>query len=328
MMKYKNNKKIISAVLTAMFFIIVILQTSCGNTSQKTGNNSSQNEFGIYDINQNQTGIEKEAYKIKAASGVEAKIKELINAMKGTSTNGNMVRPIPENIVCQDFTYIKEDQEVFLSFSRTYSTLDPVRETLIRSAISMTLLQLKGVSKVTFEVEHEPIKTFKNDGSVIETMKEDSFVISLAGKDANRQKISLTLYYPDKKGKGLYGINKTVEYSSNTSLERVVMKYLTQTPSDKNAKQAYPSMVSILNIYVADGTCYVNMDSSFTDNISDEDLKLRVYSIVNSLASLERVKRVQLSCAGENLSLKDYSNNVGPLYSMNESLVISSPSDE
>lgn len=326
MMRYKN--RIMSTLLILMLFISVVLQTSCGNTSKKNGSDSSKSGFGIYDINQNQTGIVKESYKLKSDSNIESEIKELIDAMEGTSANGNMMRPIPEDIVCQDFTYIKKNHEVYLSFSRTYSTLDSVRETLIRSAISMTLLQLKGVSKVTFEIEHEPIKTFKNDGSIIETMTDQSFVMSLAGKDANKQKISLTLYYPDKKGKGLYGINKKVEYSSNTSLERVVMKYLNQTPSDKNAMPAYPSTVSILNIYVADGTCYVNMDSSFTDNISDEDLKLRVYSIVNSLASLERVKRVQLSCAGENLSLKNDSSDSGPLYSMDESLVISSPSGE
>jgi germination protein M len=304
-----------------------LLQTSCGNTATN-GNSSSTDEFGIYDLNENQTGLVKEPYKLKNKSDVYSEVGELIKAMKGTSTDGSMSRPIPEDLECQDYSYDKKNDEIILSFSRTYSTLSPVKETLIRSAVSMTLLQIKEIKKVTFEVEHEPIKSLKNDGSLLSTMKEDSFVQSLAGKDANRQKTSLTLYYPDKKGQGLYGISKKVEYSSNTSLERVVMKYLSQIPSDKNAVPAYPSTVSILNIYVADGTCYVNMDSSFLDNVSDQELELRVYSIVNSLASLERVKRVQLSCNGENLSLKNDTDNNGPLYSKNESIIISDSSDE
>lgn len=57
------------------------------------------------------------------------------------------------------------------------------------------------------------------------------------------------------------------------------------------------------------------------ENLSDEALKIRVYSIVNSLCNLERVNRVQISVGGENLSLSMDKEVKDFLYMKDESLV-------
>jgi germination protein M len=107
------------------------------------------------------------------------------------------------------------------------------------------------------------------------------------------------------------------------SLERVVMRYLSEIPSTKEAMPALSANTSILNIYVADGVCYLNLASSFTDGISDEMLKLKVYAIVDSLCQLTRVKRVQISVEGKNLNLeKDTASSEDALYLPDESLIL------
>jgi germination protein M len=100
------------------------------------------------------------------------------------------------------------------------------------------------------------------------------------------------------------------------------MKYLAEQPKPKGAEAALPSSTSILNIYVADGVCYLNLGTSFVDNVSDDTIRLRVYAIVNSLCQLERVKRVQISVGGENLKVRGDNQNEDGLYMPDESLIL------
>lgn len=303
------------ACLLAFIFVVNLALTGCSRNSENL------NAAVVYDLNENNNGVVREEVKLKSRYA-EDQIKEYIDLMKKPASSGDMIRPLSTKIKFQDFKFDSNTGSLTLSFDRTYENMEGVEELLRRACIVLTLLQVAGVNDVSFEVEHEPLR-LENEMNPVGAMDEDSFVLSLTGNDSMSQKASLNLFYPSTKGDGLFYEKRNVSYASNMSLERVVMRYLSDIPSTKEAMPALSSNTSVLNIYVADGVCYLNLASAFTDGVSDEMLKLKVYAIVDSLCQLTRVKRVQISVEGKNLNLeKDTASSEDALYLPDESIIL------
>lgn len=303
-------KRNISFILLIGIFILSL--SGC-----KSGEKAAQ-KYKIYDLNAEKNAIVYEYVKIKN-NDKKKMAQDLIAEMSKKSKDSNKIRPILPSFSYQNIKYDDENKNLTISFDRNYYTLSEFEEILVRASITLTMLQIKGIEEVTFNVEHEPLKLA--DGKVVGAMDKSSFVISLTGNDSVYQTANLLLYYPREDGKGLITEKRNVSYASNLSLERVVIKNLSKKPEKRGAIPTLDDKVQILNINVADGVCYLNLSSNFMENLSDEALKIRVYSIVNSLCNLERVNRVQISVGGENLSLSMDKEVKDFLYMKDESLV-------
>ncbi|MCR4782114.1 MAG: GerMN domain-containing protein [Lachnospiraceae bacterium] len=307
-------KKYISFIL-AIVMILSVTLTGCEK------NSNSNDTYIVYCLNVNKNGILRDQCDLKTGD-TDYMIKYLISEMKHKSKDPDMVRPMGNNVNYQDYNYNERSGSLFLSFDRTYDNLEGVEESLTRACIVLTLLQVPGVKDVSFEVEHEPLK-LGTESTTVGAMNEDSFVLSLTGDDSVSQSAVLNLLYPSGDGNGLIFEKKNVSYASNMSLERVVMKYLADKPKSKTATPALSPNVPILNMYVADGVCYLNLGAAFSDGVSEELLKLRVYAIVDSLCQLTRVKRVQISVEGKNLNIStDAQSKEDALYLPDESLIL------
>ena len=56
--------------------------------------------------------------------------------------------------------------------------------------------------------------------------------------------------------------------------------------------------MKLLNVSVNENVCYLNFDSGFLNNNLEVDENIIIYSIVNSLASLMTVNKVQITVNG------------------------------
>ena len=68
------------------------------------------------------------------------------------------------------------------------------------------------------------------------------------------------------------------------------------------AGKAYPVAnpdTKVLSVAVRDGICYVNLDSSFVNQIYNVTPEVTIYAITNSLVELSNVNKVQISINGE-----------------------------
>ena len=64
----------------------------------------------------------------------------------------------------------------------------------------------------------------------------------------------------------------------------------------------YPSInpnTKIVNVMTKDGVCYVNLDENFLNVVNNVSTDVSVYSIVNSLAELSNINKVQILINGE-----------------------------
>lgn len=170
-------------------------------------------------------------------------------------------------------------------------------------------------------MEGEPLTN--QDGSLVGYMDNGSFVEN-PGKQINSilQK-NITLYFADKSGTKLLKENRTVHYSTNKSLDKVVLEELIAGPKNTEKMQAtLPTGTNIVSISVVDGICYVNFDDTFQNNLNNS-LKEQVilYSIVDSLTSLSGVEKVQIAINGETKGKFKYNYELSSMYEFDDSII-------
>jgi germination protein M len=296
----------------SVMLILALVFSACGAKKE------SGVKYKLYDLNTDKTGIVTEIIELNKAGTLKT-AEKLLKEMSSKASSGDRTRPMTK-LTYQGVWFDADEGKLTVSFDGTYNNLDGIEETLTRSCICLTLLQIRGVSSVKIEVDHKPIKLANQTD--VGAMSQNSFVLDFTGGDSVMQSASVSLYYPSQNGKGLIKETKNISYASNMSLERVVLKYLSAQPESKKADRAIPENTSLINLYVADGVCYINFGSSFTNNASDDVMRLRVYAIANSLSGIGRVKRVQISVDGKSLSLANVRDSENGLYVPDDSIVL------
>lgn len=220
----------------------------------------------------------------------EERLLAVTERLEESPTDQPYVAPLGEN---SGFSSVKlEENQAVFDFNENINDLDMVRTTLIRAAITRTVTQLFGISAVSVTVNSQPM--LDPSGIAIAPMSADTFIDN-AGLQINaEERTELKLYFANEAGDRLVEVNRTVVYSGNISMDKLVLNQLLMGPTEDEA--AYPVMnpdTKIINVTTQDGTCYVNLDNSFMSPVYNVTNDVILYSIVNSLAELGTVSRVQ-----------------------------------
>lgn len=194
--------------------------------------------------------------------------------------------------------YSMDGNQLILNFDSSYMKFKHTTEILFRAAVVRTMNQIDSVECISFQVDSNTLTD--SAGNPIGAMTADMFIDN-AGNEINAyEKVKLTLYFSNEEGTALIPKTEEVVYSSNISLEKLVMEKLLEGPGDERLKATLSPERKVNSITVKDGICYVNFDASnmeITANVTEE---VSVYSIVNSLSELKNVNKVQISIDGEN----------------------------
>ena len=112
------------------------------------------------------------------------------------------------------------------------------------------------------------------------------------------EKTELVLYFADNSGEKLVKESREVVHNVNTSLEKLVIEQLIEGPHRPGTNATLPKDTKLLNVSVNENVCYINFDSSFLNNTLDVKEYVPIYSIVNSLAAVSSINKVQISVNG------------------------------
>ncbi|MBR3516241.1 MAG: GerMN domain-containing protein, partial [Lachnospiraceae bacterium] len=193
------------------------------------------------------------------------------------------------------------------------------REVLVRAALVRTLVQIPGVDGVSMRIGEEPL--LDRSGNPIGVMQKDTFVDNEGAEINAYDTVALHLYFADETGTQLVETSQTVMYNTNISMERLVVEILISGPE---GKEMYPTVnpdTQILSVTDADGVCYVNLSSEFMDTVGNVTPEVTLYSIVNSLAELKDVHRVQFMINGDAQILYRELIDLGSSFSRNLDIV-------
>lgn len=275
-------------ILFSLFLLAACIFCGCGKGE------AEDSKYSLFYLNKQKTKIVRVAYEPEAQD-TEGLIREFIEKISEESQSVDYRRVFPDNVKIERYEYT--DHQLSLYFNKAYVDMSAPEEVLCRGAIVHNMMQIEDVAGVSFYVDNLPLTDA--NGVEVGIMTNDSFVENPGEKINNIQEADLTLYFASQSGDGLVSETQHVYYSSNISIEKLVMERLLAGPQSSNARSAIPSGTSLVSVSVMDGVCFVNLDENFL--VQDFEIRedVVIYSIVDSLTELSTVSTVQLSVNGE-----------------------------
>ena len=284
-----------------LFLILSLLILGLCACGQK-GKQEQGRRYEIFYVNHEETAIFAGEYRTETTDR-DALLRELIEQLGPVPEKLEYKVPFSGSLKLLGYS-VTEDQ-LTLNFDEGYLTQSVTTEVLVRAAIVRTLTQIDGIRYISFQIKTEPLKDAS--GNVIGVMTADMFVDNAGNEINTYEKAKLTLYLANETGDRLEKVTRTVIYSSNISMEKLVVEQLIAGPQEGD--KVYPVMnpdTKIVSVNTKDGICYVNLDNTFLTQIYNVNSEVTIYALTNSLVELPNVNKVQISINGDtNVSYKE-----------------------
>ncbi len=280
-------KRIAAALL--LLFCLLSLVSCEGKQEDKT------RTYSVYYVSNAETKIEMHTYEI-VAEDLEGQVTELMTALATTPAKLEYKAPLNMGFQVQGMDV--NMGKVHLDMSESYNSLSATTEVLVRAAIVKTLTQLPQINFVFITVNGNPL--LDSLGNIVSTMNRDQFVENDGNAINTYEEVKLKLYFANEAGDRLIAANRTREYSTNISLEKLIVEELIKGPSREGLYPTINPSTKVASVTVKDGVCYVNLDETFLTQPYNVTAEATIYSITNSLVELSNVNRVQISINGDN----------------------------
>lgn len=305
-------------ITISLIFVLLVTFVfgGCSGQNKKKG-------FQIYYLNMDVTKVIPVSYELKAED-TDGKIKEVLEALASDPDENDVRRVIPKDVSVLGYDY--NGYLLTVDFSSEYYNMTSTEEVLSRAAIVRSLLQISGISYVSFTVGSEHLKDA--DGNTVSAMSNESFVENPGEQINTSLTTTLTLYFASSDGTSLVKEKRSVHYSSNISMEKLVMEQLLEGPKSSGMQAAVPVETKLITISVVDGICYVNLDEAFKNQNAEISEGVVLYSIVDSLTELPNVNKVQISINGDTKGKCRYTYELSNMYTKDNSLVVSDDEDD
>lgn len=205
------------------------------------GRQTEQSAYHIEYLNKDKNRLVEEPYE-PSATDTDGMIKEFLAKLSSDSDNVDYRKPIPNDVEITNYSL--DGVLLTLHFDEDYSKMSAVDEVLCRAAVVRTMTQIDGVDCVAFYIGDAPLTDAK--GNLVGTMNQDSFIENPGEQINSIQNTTLTLYFSNLDGDGLVKeVREDVYYSSNISMEKLIMEQLLDGPKTKDAKSAIPEGTSL-----------------------------------------------------------------------------------
>lgn len=286
-------KKLIK--MFVLFLMSGLFLSACGKAeSVQTQNGYEDGKYYIYYVNKEETKVVGEEYVLRTKT-TEGMIQELLSAMEEEPENLQLKKSLGSDI--KVVSHSLESNQLSLDMEVSYLQLNKTAEILNRAAIVRTMTQIPEVESVIFSIGGEPM--LDAAGNTMGIMTADTFIDN-TGKEINAyEKTTLKLYFANLEGTALVEKDEEVIYSSNISMEKLIVEKLIEGPQTDDVRATLSPNRKINSITVKDGICYVNLSGVTIDNLGAVAEDVSIYSIVNSLSELKNVNKVQISVDGE-----------------------------
>lgn len=293
------------------FLIVILLIGMTGCTKAGTDNSGYQ----IYYTNLERTELSSESYHPQAAD-TEDIAAELLEKLASPSASAEHTSLLTSGVEITGSSL--SDGQLTVTFNDTYEELDNASEILLRAGVVMTMTQVKEIRTVVFHIGNDVLRDIS--GEPVGAMTGSMFINQLVGTNSYRY-AALSLYFSNKDGNKIVREVRNVHYSSNTTLERVVMEQLLKGPMNTQLLPILPEDVRVLSVSVEDNLCTLNLSKEFLNVRGDEALlpEVTIYAIVDSLCDMLDVERVQFQVEGQsNVLYKESLNLSGPFHRNSE----------
>lgn len=273
----------------AMSVLLMMSLCACAGKEPK-----DQEKGFLYYINSEKNGIEKESYHYSGETAADM-VGQILKGLTEVPDDIEHMPAIPKDVEILDWEL--EGGELRIDFNDQYKKMHMIEETLTRSAIVLSVLQVPKVERVLFFVDSIPLTNDQNEE--IGYMDENSFVRNTGETLNSYQTATLKLYFANESGEQLVEETRDVKYSSNTSVEKLIVEQLMKGPAKTGAYPVVNPLAKVLSVSVRESVCYVNFDDEFLNSAYDVRPEVTIYALVNSLVEGGNCVQVQILINGE-----------------------------
>lgn len=279
--------------------LIVLLLTACSEETVDTETVPELENGQIYAffVNTAKTDVYPVVYTLEGESTSEV-VQNIIQYMTNEDATMNYQNPIPTGITYLSNEHDAVQDNVKISFSIVYDSINAENLMFFKTCVAWTILQLEEVETVSLALT-DLANPDEETATTVETFDRNSFTMNFGDREGFKQTGTIVLYFANETGDKLKEYQQTVEISNTTSLSRLVVESLIDGPEEKGYMATISDEVKINNISVNDGICYVDLSDEFYDTSNPLKNDIIVYSVVNSLVELPTVSKVQFLKSGE-----------------------------
>lgn len=302
-MKENRNKIIyklsVKYALLLVLLVLTVAVMSCGQKTADTSDNQhsqkdENSEYAegenicLYYVNDNWSDFNIKDLNISQLATVENLIDTVMNSMI-EGGGDEALAPVPTGVTYQRYTYDGQGN-VTLILSASWDEIYNYYIVLSKAAFVKTLCQIDGVDSVIYEM----VDSVDENQMDVAVYDETSFALD---EDLLDSRESVDIYMPDSMGQ--YLVKKTVELDRsavNSLPEQIIDRLRNET---EGVQSPFGSAAAVTGISLENGLCTVKVNSEFIkgkDGVRDDVL---IYSIVDSLISLQGVSRVKIEVNDE-----------------------------
>ncbi|MCD7765517.1 MAG: GerMN domain-containing protein [Lachnospiraceae bacterium] len=310
----RNKRFFAMPLLMAMLAAVLLLTGGCGRNDKE-----QSSSYIIYYKNSTGTSLYEVAY-IPAAETFDEMVTELMEQLATTPADATYVSALPSTVTYQG--YERGIDALRIDFSGEYYDMSNTTEVLLRAAVVKTIIQIPGVTKVMITVDSEQLTDV--NGELIAAMDAESFIDTKDGGINSYQTASLVLYFPNQDGSMLQKEVRSVDYSSNMVLERVVVEQLMAGSEYSDRKAVFSSGTEILDISTKNGICTLNFSAEFNTRPAENapSAEAALYAIINSICeTADDVNGVKFTIEGSGNVLFWDEIDLNSVFIMNQNII-------
>ncbi|WP_317855778.1 GerMN domain-containing protein [Chakrabartyella piscis] len=236
------------------------------------------------------------------ADSNEQLVLDVIAKLQSGSEGEGFAAVIPETLEVKSI--LLEDGIAYIDFSKEYYEMEAVEEILCRSSLVWSLTSLQFITSISLRVENEPLVSKSN--VTYGLLHRQNVSISAEISPNTTEYAILKLYFANEDKSDLVMEDRVVEVIANQAKELSILEQLIAGPREESYTSVIPDGTKILDVATtSDGICYVNLSQEFVANHAGDAAGelLTIYSIVNSLAELDSVQKIQFLIEGEKMDV-------------------------
>lgn len=237
----------------------------------------------------------------ETASVTDATVPGLLERLFQDPVDLDLNQTIPKGTTVRSWSV--QNGLLKLDLSEEFGKLSGVSLIRAESCIVLTVTQLDEVKRVAITVEGRRLPENGN-----RSMSADD--VLLQGETEDPVTVGTRLYYPLLDGSGLEGQFRQMELASLEPVDQVnaLLRELALVPSEHEDKldRFLSGSGTIEAVSVKDGLCTLALDHNALEEIcsagsSEQQIRLRIYAIVDSLSELDDVSEVSFLLDGETI---------------------------
>lgn len=313
-------KKIWKLLLPVLILCIAV----SGCTIEEESRQEEDSKYRFYYLNSSETGLESEPYTPKEETA-DFMLPDLMSRLNAKEDSLSGISLLPEEV--EITSYQIADTVLSVEFNSRYKKISAAREVLTRVGVVKTLLQIPGIEAVKVYIGQEELKNSKKEP--VGEMNDNTFA-EVSSKDIGTYRSdTFTLYFTDKEGKHLVEEKRKVYYRHNIPKVRVALEQLAKGPMEENHFQTIPEDTRLLNVTVADGACYVDVNPVFVDYaLTNVEESIPIYSVVNTVLAACDAEKVEISVSGQREVVFRENMNLYNFYKWNEDIISGKDKEE